>query len=310
MQMGSERRAAVTPELPFEETVPPPDPTARENAAAWATRLAAPLQALRYRRLLARLPRVEGDWPAARDGRPLILTACDAGYLTRYLGPLAASIDRNAPGTCLHVHVVNPAPGTGDRLAALQRHLARTALSWTRETADLAALPEAARPVYYAGIRFLRATQVLERTGRPLLLLDVDSLVNAPLDPILVLVGDADVGLRQRFHIGKAVARVAVGTLYLGSTLRTLRFLRDVDLRIGRDLLAGRPEWFLDQLAIYRALLIHRCSPLGLRVGAFPVGAADWKFAPSSPIWSAAGDRKTQDNAFTRALEHYTRTAG
>ena len=238
--------------------------------------------------MLATAPALEGGMPASTPRGPapntVLVTSCDHGYFRRFARPLAASIDANAPGRDLHIHVFNPGPEFDDELDAL-----RTSLGHTNVTASQEVAPEAG-PVYFSNMRLVRLHQIMQACGRGLVSLDADSLVRAPLGG---LGGGSDLLVTLRPD------RAEIGQKWLATTLvcNESEAVRDYLARVACYVLncfhEDRLVWYLDQCVLY---LVHRMMA---RDGAAPTlaplapGYADTTFAPDSAIWAAKGDRKT-----------------
>ncbi|MFP6758084.1 MAG: tetratricopeptide repeat protein [Alphaproteobacteria bacterium] len=245
--------------------------------------------------MLTAAPALEGEMPAgAQPGPvsgPVVVTSCDHGYFRRYARPLAASLDANAPGHDLHIHVFNPEPDFDGELDALRTSLVNTTVTASREVAP------GADAVYFSNMRFVRLHQIMQACGRGLVSLDADSLVRFPLGGLGgatgAALGAADLSVMLRPD------RAEIGQKWLATTLvlRDTEAVRDYLSRVACYVLncfhEDRLVWYLDQCVLY---LVHRMME---RAGVAPTlaplapGYADTTFAPESAIWAAKGDRKT-----------------
>ncbi|MFQ5766106.1 MAG: tetratricopeptide repeat protein, partial [Rhodospirillales bacterium] len=198
---------------------------------------------------LAELPEMAGDTPDPEGAGPVIMTSCDHPYFREFGRALALSVDRHAPGSDLHLHVINPEPSFAGELEALRERLPSTALSVTTETAPAAGL------LYYPVVRFIRLGQILERTERDFLHLDADSLIRGPLASLGAIDAAADLAVPTRFHEFALKYKVLISSLLVRDTPGARRFMRRYGAYLGDCILAGRLVWCLDQTAFY---IVHR----------------------------------------------------
>ncbi len=241
--------------------------------------------------MLAAAPALEGEMPACARPGPVVVTSCDHGYFRRFARPLAASLDTNAPGHDLHIHVFNPEPGFDDELDALRTSLADTTLTASREVAP------GADPVYFSNMRLVRLHQIMQACGRGLVSLDADSLVRFPLGDLGGATGAAldaaDLSVRLRPDRAEIGQKWLATTLVLHDTEAVRDYLSRVACYVLNCFHEDRLVWYLDQCVLY---LVHRMMA---RAGVAPIfaslppGYADTTFAPESAIWAAKGDRKT-----------------
>ena len=236
--------------------------------------------------LLASAPPLSGDLPASDGDGLLVTTACDQTYFRRFAAPLALSLERNAPGNRLHLHLMNPEPNFRDAIADLERELARTALSVSFET-----LP-GARPADYVSMRFVRLYQVFAAARGDVVSLDADSLVLSAIDTLPAAVGDNDLAVLTGFHRPEIHQKVLATTVLVRRTPGALRFLE----RMAAYILACRRGDglvpFLDQCAFYITLRMLEFDGEGLAVAALPERFADHAFDEASAIWAAKGSRE------------------
>ncbi len=234
--------------------------------------------------MLAAAPALEGEMPASAQPGPVVVTSCDHGYFRRFARPLAASLNANAPGHDLHIHVFNPEPEFDGELDALRTSLADTTVTVSREVAP------GADPVYFSNMRLVRLHQIMQACGRGLVSLDADSLVRLPLDD---LDGAADLSVALRPDRAEIGQKWLATTLVLRDTEAVRHYLSRVACYVLNCFHEDRLVWYLDQCVLY---LVHRMMA---RAGVAPTlaplapGYADTTFAPESAIWAAKGDRKT-----------------
>jgi hypothetical protein len=110
------------------------------------------------------------------DG-PVLMAAADAAYTARFAPALVESLD--APGRVLHLHVVNPTPGSEATVADIGAGLKYLQLEVSFGTDRTYANATA-----FSCARFFALPHVLTRHGRTVLTLDVD-LTATPALPVL-----------------------------------------------------------------------------------------------------------------------------
>ncbi|ABS14209.1 hypothetical protein Oant_1492 [Brucella anthropi ATCC 49188] len=246
-----------------------------------------------------------GDW--AMDGArtaialPVIFAACDEGYFRKH----ALGFCKSALKSGHHVHIaVSPRPGEG--LSYRAHTLASVLLSTflqrfsddekRRLTIEFVADVRAQKPmddteciVFYQSLRFFLLPELLNRYQRPIVVLDIDSLVNQPIPS----VNDGEVGLFMRLEEDKGSTEFErLGMKILGAMVyadpKAIHFFRNVVLFLDKHIRL----YYVDQRALYETYLAHR------DVRTFDIaekGWLDWKFSPSSQVWTAKGKRKRRN---------------
>lgn len=225
---------------------------------------------------LGRLPPVEGRWPA----EPGLFAVCNPPYFHAYAVPLIRSIIEHAPGTPLHLHLYDP---TQDEFSVLSDLQPKTPLTWTWERGGVERIRPELRSIYMGSVRFIRLYQAVEHTGRPILALDVDSIVRRPIRPLIP--DEVDLGLilrRQPLDPGK---RVYAGAVYAAPGGQSV--LGEAAARIAVHMAA--PTKKLDQRCLWMAYAAHRDR---IRFWPIPTTVSDFTFSPDSAIWAAKGPRK------------------
>ncbi len=134
---------------------------------------------------MARLPGMEMRFPPP-GGRPLVFLACDPIYFRDLGRAMALSVDRNAPGWDVHVHLANPDGPSLGLVEGLAGALcsARLSLSW--EVVPQAADGSMGARTWLASMRYLRLPDLMDRMEMPspIVIVDADSVMRAPLPPV------------------------------------------------------------------------------------------------------------------------------
>ena len=240
------------------------------------------------------------EWLGAAPVLPqhglLLFSACDPRYLD-FAVPLVRSLEVFAPGHVLVLHLINPGNAEITRVQALAAQLEHTQLVVSVERIDLSSLKPSQQRAYHASARFLRLAELLEPLALPVLSLDADSLVVAPIDGNFSAKPAAELCLVRREPPTPDALHLAVanGSIWLRPTERVNAWLQQV----ADDLVAafenGTADWYVDQLVVARQIAAHQH-----RLGVFSINGryADWEFKRSGIVWSGKGQRKSADMRF------------
>ncbi|MDR2112515.1 MAG: outer membrane protein assembly factor BamD [Candidatus Accumulibacter sp.] len=200
--------------------------------------------------------------PPRLDATRLFVIGVDDRYAKRYLPGLLSSLARTYPqdGWRLHIHLINPAPETGDWIAGLRQSGTPLCATVERmapratETSDTRRIIETR--TYYACARFRILPRLLEQYAQPLWIIDADMLARRPIDTLLAEAGDPAPHLGIIPLDGRARARCLYEEYYLSMSYyapspATLRFTRTLARQINHLLACDRWGWGLDQAAIF-----------------------------------------------------------
>ena len=273
-------------------------PATRPPVIGFLRRLLARAPVPDLEALLYELPAVQGPWPDRDAEGPLVFVGCDSAYLLEHGLPFALSLDRNSPGTRLHVHLVNPDSAAEAILRRIARALTGTTLTRTSESFDFTGLsPEFTRS-YCASIRFVRLFQLLQAVRRSVLLLDIDVLVRGDLRLVKAAADGHDCAIHTRFQSRRKRERVFASVFYADPTSATLTYLEDVATRIASAIVTRQARWYVDQCALYDAYRAARTSGSGFRLRHLALEYADWTFGKRSVLWAGKGWRKRRDETY------------
>lgn len=257
---------------------------------------AAPAAAPSRRTLFGRSAEWMGAPPMLPEHGLLLFTACDPRYLD-FAVPLVRSLELFAPGHALVLHLINPGNAEIARVQDLAALLTHTQLLVSVERIDLGGLTPSQQRAYYASARFLRLAELLGPLALPVLSLDADSLVVAPIDGDFSAKPMAELCLVRRepptpeaLHL-----TVANGSIWLRPTERVCAWLQAVADDLVTAFENGSADWFVDQLVVARHVAAnqHHMNIFGIK-GKY----ADWEFKRSGIVWSGKGQRKSADMRF------------
>ncbi|MGY0714245.1 tetratricopeptide repeat protein [Azospirillum argentinense] len=191
--------------------------------------------------------------PPAAEGGAILLVSVDSGYWRRFGGWFLSHALKDPAGDRVHVHVVNP--GAED-CADLDRRCAAQPgrLSWSLERIDLSAHAPGAETTYYACARFFVALDLLDQTGAPVFITDIDARCTAPLPPDLRNGTGWDLTIMRDRRARGPFDDLIVSFLGIAPTAAGREFLGLVCAYIGWFFDRGGAAWTLDQAAPYAAL--------------------------------------------------------
>ena len=233
---------------------------------------------------LSTLPPLQGKLPSAM-GVPLIVASGDPKYVQHFAPGLIRSAAANSQCTDIHIHVVVP---DGETAApALPGDLPAHSLTWEND-------PSAKR-ITFATRRFVRAAALMRAMDRPLVLIDIDSLVKKDIATANASLPDFDVAMRYRRDEVMLSQRVSAGFLTLAPNAAAQAFIDAVAAYIMHFEKAGSALWSVDQMA----LLAARYRFTGedavklVRIADVPERFLDWRrHAADSVLWTSRGAGK------------------
>ena len=204
---------------------------------------------------------------AWRDGPPdselppdrelVVFASCDSRYFAKYIDAFANSTAKACTQAILHVHVVDPTADTEIQAADIRRRHPGLPFILTSE-ASPADLDDKTRRVYFACARFLRLPELLEHYRRPVLMLDIDSVILRDISPLLAQAKLELADLALVFGIPREPwSRLWADILLAAPTAKSLAFLDQTARYIAHFFRRGTAAWFLDQVALYAT---HACG--------------------------------------------------
>lgn len=229
-------------------------------------------------------------------GALLVFTSCDSRYLD-FAVSLVRSTDLFSPGFVVALHIVNPTRDDLERARGLAETLVDTRLAISVERIDLSTLSSGQRRAYFASARFLRLAEILHDTTCPILSLDADSLVVAPIDLDFTDKQTAEICLVRRDLHGAVAEHLAVanGSIWMRPTPGAQAVLDAAARDLAERFEAGSADWYVDQIVVGRQVVAFEKT-----VGIFNLKTryADWQFGDASVVWSGKGQRKHIDLRF------------
>lgn len=248
---------------------------------------------------ISSLPALEGSLPDARGTSPVVYAGCDPVYLERFGHLLARSLAATSLKPRLHLHVMAELDGNIDALIGrVRRNFTKGELTVTVERRDFEQWPRTERLLYYRSTRIVRLQEIVERTGQPVVLIDIDNIFLAPLEQILKPVAGYDVAMPMRLWRREPWMRVMAGFVYVSATPRGRQYLK----KAAEDILDGlhyqQRDGYFDQWRMYLAL----SEVPGLRYRSFPARVVMVRDANRSTVLSGRGNWKDRHHEIVGRL--------
>ena len=208
--------------------------------------------------------------PLVRVGSPrtaesVVLVTCDPHYLRKYGPAFARSYALAAgPAELLHLHLLDPDESAVEEAEVLLRRAGITQCCVSAERDACFASASAEKRIWFTCARFRHLEAWLETYDVPIVLLDIDSALQAPVATLVAAAGSVDLGLFLRRPRRAPWLDLVANTLVARPTAAARHYLHLVrnyiDYFLGRD----QPRWHLDQCALYctlRMLEAHDNAP-------------------------------------------------
>ena len=183
-------------------------------------------------------------------GPPLVAVAADGRYLRRFGPGFVQSLSSRAGDRCTELLVLAVDATDEDVLAIRGQVPDLTVHSRLEKSAGWRVRPSA----LYASWRFLEAAHCVETYNRPILFLDIDMEIRAPLSPLLAMAAQHDFCCYVRPDGGPGgIARAAAVSFRPGLGTRAA----DLAAAYLRKRFSDEAEnlWFVDQVALWRSAM-------------------------------------------------------
>jgi len=127
-----------------------------------------------------------------------------------------------------------------------------------------------ARRTYYSCARFLQLPGLLREYRAPIVLLDVDAVVEHPLDALAALVRDRDVALVRREPPDSPWLDIVANHVVVAPNESAMRFAERVRRFIALHCTRAELKWHLDQIALYCVLEMTEAYGEPVRFASIP----------------------------------------
>ena len=250
------------------------------------------------------------DYSAVFSAVPLVFAACDEVYFRKHALGFCKSALR--AGHTVHINLT-PAPGMRllGRAYELEQTLVPEFLAqfvpeermrirvevWIDPRAQIE-MSDLEAVVYYQSLRFFLLPALLREYNRPIVVLDIDSLIMQPIPHR----SDADVGLYLRLDNEKGNTDYErLGMKVLGAMVyadpKGVAFFDAVQEYLSNN----TRRYYVDQRALYEIFLENKQARI---FDIANTGWLDWSFKPGSTVWTAKGKRKRRNLTYVRERLH------
>ena len=219
-----------------------------------------------------------------------ILAISDSLYLER-IKALLCSVRKNYSQARFYLHLVNVDLEQANSLKEIYPQI-----QFKIESQTFAS--EAEKRAYCANIRVKIIKELLASTDISLLLyLDADSIVRQDLSELVNLISNHDLVILDRTYQSDLRLKFFTGVIGINNTIASRKFIKKWWELIQPNLY----QWYSDQLYFSQTYEYLKSE---INLANLPPQFADWEFWSNSPIWTAKGLRK-EDNQIYLLEENY-----
>lgn len=187
--------------------------------------------------------------PLVHDPAGVAYLSCSQTYFTAFAMPMLVSLRDQAPGTAVHVHIMDATRQEAEAATVFcDRLKLRFAVSVERP--GFTANDMNARGYYHA-VRFIRFYQHLLAYECPLWMMDVDALFNRDPAAMFDQLKGKDVAMRVRPGRLEPWNQFNACIVGAGTTTPSLEYFRLMAAYIGRFFREKQLRWGIDQLVMY-----------------------------------------------------------
>lgn len=200
--------------------------------------------------IAAGLPDLHLLTPLAHDPAGVVYLSCNQSYFTAFAMPMLVSLRDKAPGTPVHIHIMDATKEEAQAAVDFCEHLAPLRFAVSVERPGFTTVDMNARGYYHA-VRFIRFYQHLLAYGCPLWMMDVDALFNRDPAGMFAELKGKDVAMRVRpgrFEPWNQFNACIVGA---SASAASLEYFRLMAAYVGRFLREDQLKWGIDQLIMY-----------------------------------------------------------
>jgi len=242
--------------------------------------------------LFGTLPQIVDVRPASQTERATVYLSCDTGYFFAFALPMVRSLADQAPGTPLHLHIMDADAVQGQSVHEACANLPLTVSITQEEVPDSAKRSKAAARNYFHAVRLVRYYQHMVQMRRPLWLMDVDGLFNRTPDGLFAQLDDHDVALRARPGRFEPWNQFNASVVGAAATPAAHDYFRRVAAYIAHHYQRDTLTWGIDQLAMYAVYLHLARAGSAPRLALLGDRDVDYDYADDGIIWCNSGGAK------------------
>ncbi len=242
--------------------------------------------------LLDGLPPVETVRNAAFTSDHVLYMACNASYFDAFAVPLLRSLADKAPGTQVHIHLMDSDTAHTTAADTFCGSLEGLAIALSVERPDLSGADIMTARAYYHAIRFIRFYHHVQIYGKTLWLMDVDGLFNLPPDGFFDAAQGFDVSMRVRPGRLEPWNQFNACLFGVAPTDRALAYLHLTAAYISHFYRRGPLAWGIDQLAMYAAYVDCQRRDAAPSIYFLDETVLDYDYRTDGVLWCSSGTTK------------------
>lgn len=223
--------------------------------------------------------------------KPVIYLPCDAGYFIRHGLALICSIHKHSPDYAIHVHLFNPDAAAGQALETVRKAVAPVEIYLSEEgvlVQDYTTHPGN----YFSTIRDCRLYQLVAQNPHRFIRLDVDILLNKPIETLPINDKDMALGVYSDDTV-PFWEMIAGGVYSFKRSEASLDLLKKLTLLIEDNFRTCHYRWFSGQLlmsVLYETYLQNRDDIFcPMRVA----DSFDVTHREDATLWTVTSDKKS-----------------
>ena len=224
-------------------------------------------------------PTIHGSFPQKEKKNPLILVSCNLDYYQQYFKNLLSSLNKNSRTTDIHVHLISREE---PNLSLL--NLYNNSLTWE--------IDDCLSNVKFASRRYTLLPIFLNKLNRPIIVLDIDSLVKKDIEEAIKNLPDFDVAMYLRENEIYINQKLAAGICIFSNSQNSILISKAIASYILYFEEKKIDKWFIDQMAL---TAIHNLysNNTEFNIINIPKYFLDWDvYRSESLIWTSKGNNK------------------
>jgi len=199
---------------------------------------------------------------AAGDMSGVVVVSCNPPYARKYGVPFLRSYAEHAKANhLLHVHIPDPDERIVDEIREVASRAGLAAVRITTEDSPFPATELQQRKAFYACARLLHLPYWLDQYHAPILVMDVDFIVESPVTALFESAADHDLALNARHPIDSPWLDIIANLIVARPTPAARRYCSAVARYAMMNLVRERKAWLVDQAALFCVLkMLERYS--------------------------------------------------
>lgn len=236
------------------------------------------------------------------DGiEPVVFGACDIKYFKEHGISFCKSVSQSGMKVCVYITPLLRGGDFKTQIEDLNIFIKNEFMKIDEETRKNILFPRLLTSyydidvreerAYYASIRFLLLPELLKEFEHPILVLDMDSIVNKKI----TFPKDTDISFYLREETNGANEYENQGMKVLAGAVYVTPAAFDFTIDVANEIKTNPVKWFCDQLAIHKAFKKNKNLKF---FDMSDQNILDWEFNEDSFIWSAKGNRKYENKKY------------